>query len=121
MSSTTLPRKVEAPAPGDLRRASDVPGRWAHRPRNPTTQRSMFTTGIECSCPTIALPDGRTKRVDELEKTRHYRYWREDLALVCELGIRFLRYGPPYYRAHLAPGKYEWSWTDQVLAEMRRL
>jgi len=29
----------------------------------------MFATGIENSYPTILLPDGRVKRVDEMEKT----------------------------------------------------
>lgn len=28
----------------------------------------MFATGIENSYPTISLPDGSTKRVDEMEK-----------------------------------------------------
>lgn len=92
-----------------------------HKSSNPTTQRFMFATGIECSYPTIRLPDGRVKRMDELEKTRHYDYWREDLQLVHDLGTRYLRYGPPYYRIHVAPGRYDWSWPDQVLPELRRL
>ena len=54
----------------------------------------MFATGIENSYPTITLPDGRTKRVDELEKSDHYRYWREDFGLVREMGIAYLRDGP---------------------------
>ncbi len=33
----------------------------------------MFATGIENSNPTILLPDGTTKRVDEMEKTGHYK------------------------------------------------
>jgi hypothetical protein len=33
----------------------------------------MFATGIENSSPSIALPDGSTRRVDEMEKTGHYR------------------------------------------------
>lgn len=32
----------------------------------------MFATGIENSYPNIMLPDGTTKRVDEMEKTGHY-------------------------------------------------
>jgi beta-glucosidase len=89
-------------------------------PHNPTTQRFIFATGIECSYPTIQTPEGE-KRVDELEKCRHYDLWREDFRITRELGIRFLRYGPPYYRMHLGPGKYDWSWTDEVLPEMRRM
>jgi beta-glucosidase len=90
------------------------------RRANPTTQRIMFATGIECSYPTIRTPDGRV-RVDELEKCGHYARWREDLALVRELGLRYLRYGPPYYRMHLGAGRYDFSWTDEVLPEVRRL
>ncbi len=74
----------------------------------------MFATGIENSYPTIALPDGSTKRVDEMEKCGHYARWREDFALVKEMGISYLRYGPPYYRAHAGPGKYDWSFADDT-------
>ena len=59
--------------------------------------------------------------MDELEKTFHYAHWREDLALVPGLGIRHLRYGPPYYRVHAGPDRYDWGFTDEVMAEMRRL
>ncbi len=54
----------------------------------------MFVTGIKCSYPVIK---NKTHRVDELE-TGHYRRWREDLELVREMGIRFLRYGVPFYQ-----------------------
>ena len=91
-----------------------------HAVQNPETQRFMFATGIECSYPTVDTPHG-TRRVDELEKCHHYKYWREDLHLTRELGIRFLRYGPPYYRIHVGPGQYDWAWTDLVMPEMQRL
>src|SRR5947209_251572 len=81
----------------------------------------MFATGIECSYPTIGGPGGRNVRVDELEKTHHYRHWRTDLALVQEMGLRYLRYGPPYYRVHAAPERYDWEFADLVFAEMQRL
>lgn len=81
----------------------------------------LFATGIENSYPVIALPDGSPHRVDELEKTRHYELWRDDLRLVTELGIRMLRYGPAYYRVHKGPGKYDWEFADQAFAEMQRL
>ena len=38
-----------------------------------------------------------------------------------ELGLRFLRYGLPYYKVHLGPGRYDWEFADLVMAEMRRL
>jgi len=61
----------------------------------------MFATGIENSYPTILLPDGTTKRVDEMEKTGHYVHWEKDLDLVKEMGIEFLRYGPPPTTKHI--------------------
>src|SRR5436305_3574468 len=80
-----------------------------------------FATGIENSSPTIAGPDGRPKRVDEMERCRHYERWRDDFRLVKDLGIEYLRYGPPYYRTHLGPGKYDWSFADETFAELKRL
>jgi beta-glucosidase/6-phospho-beta-glucosidase/beta-galactosidase len=74
----------------------------------------MFSTGIENSYPTILLPDGKVKRVDEMEKCFHYKYWKTDFKLVKELGIEFLRYGPPYYKTHTAPGKYDWDFADET-------
>ena len=56
---------------------------------------------------------------DELEKTFHYRHWRQDLHLVRDMGIRFLRYGPPYYRINTAPDSYDWEFTDLVFAEIK--
>lgn len=83
--------------------------------------RFMFTTGIENSYPTILLPDGTEKRVDEMEKTDHYKRWKEDFSLLPQLGIEFLRYGVPYYRTHLGPGSYDWSFADETFAELARL
>ena len=58
------------------------------------TVRFMFAVGIECSCPVI---DGGVS-VDQLEATGHYEMWKKDFKLVRELGLRYLRYGPPIYR-----------------------
>ena len=58
----------------------------------------MFATGIENSEPTI---DGGRLRVDEMEKCGHYKHWREDLALACEIGASVLRYGPPFHLTYL--------------------
>jgi hypothetical protein len=78
----------------------------------------MFATGIECSYPTI--DNGRVRR-DVMEECGHYARWREDLALVPDLGLQVLRYGLPYYKVHRAPGRYDWEFCDLVLAEMKRL
>lgn len=81
----------------------------------------MFATGIENSYPTIALANGKTKRIDEMEKCGHYKHWREDFALVKELDIEYLRYGPPYYSTHTGPGKYDWSFADETLNALHEM
>ncbi|WP_462266426.1 family 1 glycosylhydrolase [Mucilaginibacter sp.] len=80
----------------------------------------MFSTGIENSYPTIMV-NGQKQRVDELEKTGHYEHWKKDFALVKEMGIEFLRWGPPYYKVHTARGQYDWSTVDEPMAELKRL
>ena len=78
----------------------------------------MFATGVECSNPTI--DHGRTRR-DQLNECGHYTHWKMDLRLVRELGLRVLRYGLPYHKTHLGPGKYDWSFADEVMREIKRL
>lgn len=77
----------------------------------------MFTTGIENSYPIIQV-NGKRQRVDELESTGHYKRWKEDFGLVQEMGIEFLRWGPPYYRTHTGPGQYDWSLVDEPLNDL---
>jgi beta-glucosidase/6-phospho-beta-glucosidase/beta-galactosidase len=67
----------------------------------------------------VPVPGGGTRRVDQMAKTCHYKNWRDDFELCRELGIKYLRYGPPYYRTHQAPGVYDWSWTDESLPVLR--
>ncbi|MBA4168406.1 MAG: family 1 glycosylhydrolase, partial [Chitinophagaceae bacterium] len=81
----------------------------------------MFSTGIENSYPTILLPNGKTKRVDEMEKTDHYNNWKKDFELVKQIGIEFLRYGPPYYKTHLGPGRYDWAFADDTFNRLKEL
>lgn len=77
----------------------------------------MFCTGIENSIPTIN--NGRI-RVDQMEVCHHYERWREDFDLVEELGIHYLRYGPPIHRTFLGPGKYDWEFTDLTFNDLKR-
>ena len=81
----------------------------------------MIATGIENSYPTIELPDGRTKRVDSMVKCGHDLRWREDFELVKEVGIDFLRYGPPYYQTHLGPAQYDWGFCDATFQTLRQM
>lgn len=78
----------------------------------------MFATGIECSYPKV---QNGTVRRDLLEECGHYRNWKEDLHLVKDLGLKVLRYGLPYYRMHLAPGRFDWEFADLAMDEIRRL
>lgn len=73
----------------------------------------MFATGIENSYPTIEW-EGKTIRQDELAKTHHYDRWKDDFRVLEELGIEYLRYGPPYFSTHTGPGKFDWAFTDET-------
>jgi beta-glucosidase/6-phospho-beta-glucosidase/beta-galactosidase len=77
----------------------------------------MFATGIENSIPTIN--NGRT-RVDQMEACGHYTHWRTDFDCVEEIGIQYLRYGPPLHTTLRGPGLYDWEFADVTLAEMKR-
>lgn len=93
------------------------------RGKIPRTQARhfMFATGIENSYPTIELPDGRTQRVDEMERTLHYQHWCKDFELVKSLGIDYLRYGPPYYSTHAGPGRYDWTFADETFGALQEM
>ena len=80
-------------------------------------QTFMFCTGIENSIPTIN--NGKT-RVDELEKCHFYEKWQTDFSLVQELGIQYLRFGPPLHKVWLGPEKYDWEFSDLTLGDLKR-
>ncbi len=77
----------------------------------------MFATGIENSIPT--LDNGQT-RVDQMEASSHYDRWLEDFDCVQEMGINYLRYGPPIHKTYLGPGKFDWQFADVTFAELKR-
>ena len=83
-----------------------------------TTPWFMFATGVENSYPTIN--NGRT-RIDEMEKCGHYRHWLTDFGLLEDLGVHFLRYGPPIHKTWLGPDRYDWEFPDLAFGELRRL
>lgn len=78
----------------------------------------LFATGIENSIPTINA--GRF-RMDEMEKCGHYQHWETDFALVKELGIEYLRYGPPLHRTFLGAERYDWDFCDLAFGRMQEL
>lgn len=77
----------------------------------------MFATGIENSIPTI---DGGRTRVDQMESCGHYRHWKVDFDCVEELGIHYLRYGPPLHTTYRGPGRYDWAFADETLSDLKR-
>lgn len=76
----------------------------------------MFATGIENSIPRI---QGGRVRVDQMESCGHYRHWRRDFELVKEMGLTYLRYGPPLHTTLLGPERYDWTFADLTFAELR--
>src|SRR3546814_14020661 len=78
----------------------------------------MFCTGIENSIPTIN--NGKT-RIDQMEACDHYRRWRDDFDLLHDIGLNYLRYGPPIHRTFLGPGRYDWEFTALTRSEERRV
>ncbi|NML17591.1 family 1 glycosylhydrolase [Azohydromonas caseinilytica] len=75
----------------------------------------MFATGIENSCPTIN--GGRTRR-DEMEACGHYTRWKDDFDRVQQLGLSFLRYGPPIHRTWLGPARHDWEFADTTFNDL---
>jgi beta-glucosidase/6-phospho-beta-glucosidase/beta-galactosidase len=81
----------------------------------------IFCTGIENSYPVITTKGGKRLRRDGMRMSDHYRRWPEDFKLVRDLGITFLRYGPPYYTCHQGPMKYDWSFPDKTFNRLRKM
>jgi beta-glucosidase/6-phospho-beta-glucosidase/beta-galactosidase len=80
----------------------------------------VWAVGIEdtnVGWPLAGSPGG----LDEFALTRHYDYWRDDLALAVSIGAKSIRYGFPWYRINPAPGVWDWTWTDEIVAEANRL
>src|SRR5690348_6525727 len=80
-------------------------------------RRFMFATGIENSVPVI---NNKRKRIDEYEKCGHYTYWQKDFDLVKEMGIQFLRYGPPIHTTFIAADKFDWSFADTTFHYLKK-
>src|ERR1700712_2270004 len=80
-------------------------------------QNFLFATGIENSTPTIK--NGK-ERVDELEKCGHYQNMEKDFDLVKEMGINFLRYGPPLHKTFLSQNHFDWSFTDEAFRNIQQ-
>ena len=77
----------------------------------------LFATSIETGYPLIA----GGHRIDRMDLCGHYARWEEDFALVRGLGLDALRYGPAYYRVHVAPDVYDWETCDEPMQRLREL
>ena len=79
----------------------------------PAARDFIWATGIEDTFVPQTKPGQRG--LDEYQLMGHYEHWREDLALLRDLGVKAVRWGVPWYRVEPIPGEFEWHWVDQVL------
>jgi beta-glucosidase/6-phospho-beta-glucosidase/beta-galactosidase len=82
----------------------------------PEPENFLFAGGIEDTF-VPQVKDGH-RALDEYALMGHYRHWREDLRLAHELGLQALRWGVPWYKVEPSRGKFDWSWTDEVIPFM---
>lgn len=61
-------------------------------------------------------------KVDQFEWTQHDRFWKEDLRRAKEeAGITNLRYAFPWHVLEPEPGKFDWTYSDERMAEFDKL
>jgi beta-glucosidase len=72
-----------------------------------------WCTGIEDTFVGQQAPGKR--RLDEYELQQHYEHWREDIDLAADVGFGMIRYGIPWYLVEPERGRFDWSFTDQVI------
>jgi beta-glucosidase/6-phospho-beta-glucosidase/beta-galactosidase len=82
----------------------------------PAAENFIWAAGIEDTFVPQVRPGHRP--LDEYELMGHYTHWREDLALANEVGLHAMRWGIPWYKVEPEPGKFDWSWIDQVVPYM---
>lgn len=80
-------------------------------------EKGIFLTGIEGSDPQI---DG-VRRNQLKEAHDFYTHYKERLQAIRDLGITWLRFGPPYSQVHIGPDTYDFSFIDKVVKECDRL
>ncbi len=75
----------------------------------------IWGAGMECSF----LPH---MKIDQFEWTQHNTFWKEDLRRAREeAGIRHMRYAFPWHKLEPEPGKFDWSFADERMAEFKKL
>jgi beta-glucosidase/6-phospho-beta-glucosidase/beta-galactosidase len=73
----------------------------------------LWATGIEDTFIPHTRPGLRA--LDEYELTQHYSQWKRDFDLVAETGVKYVRWGIPWYRVQPARYRWDWSWVDEAL------
>jgi beta-glucosidase len=80
----------------------------------PAPGEFIWATGVEDTFVPQTKPGHRA--LDEYALMGHYENWRTDLSLLRETGVNAVRFGIPWYRIEPSKGKFDWSWTDEVIA-----
>jgi len=73
----------------------------------------VWAVGIENTFVPQTRPGHRA--LDEYALMGHNHRWREDLDRIAGLGVQAVRYGIPWYQVNPSPGRFDWSWLDEVL------
>lgn len=60
-------------------------------------------------------------RVDALALTGHTEFFRHDLRLARQAGVRTLRYPAPWHTVEAIRGRYDWTWMDEAMGMLREL
>src|SRR5688572_16728492 len=76
----------------------------------------VWATGIEDTFIPQVRPGLRA--LDEYRLTQHDKFWKSDLDLVADSGLRALRWGIPWYQVQPGPDRWDWRWIDEVLDYM---
>jgi beta-glucosidase len=76
----------------------------------------LWAGGIEDTFVPQIRPGHRS--LDEYELMGHYEHWKEDLRLTKEVGMNSVRWGVPWYKVEPEKGRFDWSWTDEVIPYM---
>ncbi len=62
------------------------------------------------------LKNGELYRQDEVKLIRHDEFLDVDYQLLTEIGCIGVRDAARWYVTHPAPGQFDWTWLDQVVA-----
>jgi hypothetical protein len=80
-------------------------------------KNGIFLTGIESSDPWV-----EGKRRNQIIEAHNFKeHWEKRLENIHALGIRWLRFGPPYSETHVGKDTYDFSLVDKVLAKCKEL